>query len=111
MDLSSEVPRLEHQQPASVRPRDHPLLRHPGVAQEVDGLHLRRGALLQGSVRVAQQLQHPAAADAYLRVVVRAEADLTSRENTNHGVRARAPARRAPAGEGGRGAAPGHSPG
>lgn len=76
VNLSSQVSRLKHQQPACVCPGDHPLCCHPGMTQEVDGLHLWEAALFQGSLWVAKQLEHTGSTHTELHVVVGVEADL-----------------------------------
>lgn len=75
-DLLPQAAGLKHQQAARVRPGDHPIRREPGVTQEVELFHLGEAALLQGSLGVAEQLEHPKPTDAKLRVVEGVEADL-----------------------------------
>lgn len=75
-NLSSQVTRLKHQKPACVCPGDDTLPLHPGMTQEVDGLHLGEAALFQRSLCVAEQLEHTSPTHTQLCVVVRVEADL-----------------------------------
>lgn len=75
-DLLPQAARLKHQQAARVRTGDHAIGRQPGVTQEADALHLGEAALLQGSLCVAEQLEHSRPTDAKLRVVKGVEADL-----------------------------------
>lgn len=75
-DLLPQAARLKHHQAARVRPGDHPIRCEPGVTQEVEFFHLSETALLQGSLCVAEQLEHSKSTDAKLRVVEGVEADL-----------------------------------
>lgn len=82
-DLSSQVSRLKHQQPACVCPSYHTLCRHPGMTQEVDGLNLWEAALFQGPLWVAEQLEHTSSTHTELHVVERVEADLKGHQQNN----------------------------
>lgn len=82
-DLSSQVSRLKHQQPACVCPSDHTLCRHPAMTQEIDGLNLWEAALFQGPLWVAEQLEHTSSTHTELHVVERVEADLKGHQQNN----------------------------
>lgn len=75
-DLSAQLSTFKHQQPASVRPCNQTLCRHPRMTQKVDGLHLWEAALFQRSLCIVKQLKHPSSTHTQLHVVVRVEADL-----------------------------------